>query len=62
MDDFLVEDHGSILILQPLTAEANEWIEEYLDNPETWAGGVVVEPRYIDTLVEGILSGGLTIG
>lgn len=60
--DFLVENHGSICVLQPLTSAAVEWCDANL--PEdclSWGGGVVVEPRYIDDIVEGIRGDGLTV-
>ena len=63
--DFALENHGSILLLRPLTTLAREWMNEHLpvENPETqfFAGAIVVEPRYIGPIVEGIVSDGLVL-
>lgn len=60
--DFDVENHGSIFILQPLTPAAREWVSEHIaDDAQWWAGGVVVEHRYIADIVEGALSDGLVV-
>lgn len=57
--DFTVEHHGSLALLQPLTAWANEWVAENLgDDVMTWGGGVVIEPRYLNPIVDGILADG----
>lgn len=60
--DFLLVDHGSILILTALSDEAKEWIDDHLpDDRQTWGpNGTVVEPRYIGLILEGIESDGLT--
>jgi hypothetical protein len=60
--DFLVEDHGSIMILQPLSAEAKVWAEENLGEAMRWGGGVVIEPRYLPPIIDGILGEGMTVG
>lgn len=59
--DFKVEDHGSICILQPISPEANEWADEHISYEMTWAGGIVVEPRYLPDIVDGIVDSGLTV-
>ena len=48
--DFLVENHGSIFLLKPLTPSATSWIEEHIgqDNGfQPYFPTVVVERRYI---------------
>jgi hypothetical protein len=41
--DFLVQNHGSIFLLQPLTPAANSWVNEHLPEDHlTFAGAVVV--------------------
>ena len=63
--DFVVEDHGSIFLLQPLSAAACEWIEEHIgeDNGyQPYWPTVVVEHRYISDIVAGIRSDGLLVG
>jgi hypothetical protein len=60
--DFVVENHGTIFLLQPLTPAANSWIEENLpDDRLTFGGGVVVEHRYIADIVRGAITDGLVV-
>lgn len=57
--DFTVEDHGSVTIVQPLSSACREWLAEHTDG-QWWAGGLAVEPRYLDTLVTGLWEAGFT--
>lgn len=60
--DFLVENHGTIFLLQPLTPAALSWIEEHLPEDRlTFAGAVVVEHRFIADIVRGAIADGLVI-
>jgi hypothetical protein len=60
--DFLVENHGSIFLLQPLTPAANSWVDEYLpEDRMAFAGAVVVEHRYIADIVRGAIADGLAV-
>jgi hypothetical protein len=53
--DFFVEDNGSIVLLRPVTDAAREWTDEHIPQEAMWFGdAVVVEPRYIADIVEGI--------
>ena len=60
--DFAVEDHGSIVLLRPLTDEALEYV-----NREIGAGNgfqpywpvVVFEPRYVSQFIHDIRQAGL---
>jgi hypothetical protein len=62
MTDFTFNDHGSIAILTPLTEAAKDWVAVHLpDNALTFGGGVVIEPRYVDHILEGIDEDGLTV-
>jgi hypothetical protein len=59
--DFSVENHGSIILLRPLTDAAEEWIAGNLpEDRVTFGGATVIEPRYILAVIEGIMSDGLT--
>lgn len=61
--DFNLTDHGSIVVLRPMNDEAREWIDFNVDPDAQWFGrGVVIEHRYVNDIVEGIVSDGLTIG
>ena len=62
--DFVVENHGSIFLLKPLTPSATSWVEEHIgqDNGyQPYFPTVVVEPRYIADIVQGIQSDGLMV-
>src|SRR5262249_33811050 len=46
--DFIVENHVSISLLDPLPPAANSWVDEHLPHDCTgFGGGIVVEHRYI---------------
>ena len=60
--DFLLENHGSIFLLQPLSPAANDWVAENLPEDHlTFGSAVVVEPRYIADIVRGAQADGLVI-
>jgi hypothetical protein len=60
--DFVVENHGSIFLLQPLSLAANAWVEENLpENHQTFGSAVVVEHRYITDIVRGVQADGLEV-
>ena len=51
---YRVEDHGSVMIVRPMGPEAMAWIEENVEDPQWFAGGMVVEPRYLGELLAGM--------
>jgi len=60
--DFFVENHGTVLLLRPLTPAANSWVKENLPEDHlTFAGAVVVEHRYIADIVAGAQADGLEV-
>lgn len=63
--DFALQDEGSIVVLHPENDAARSWIDENLyadgDGPQWWGGGVVIEPRYVIPVVEGLVKDGFTI-
>lgn len=60
--DFLVENHGTIFLLQPLTPAANSWVNAHLPEGRlTFAGAVVVEHRFIANIVRGAMADGLVV-
>ncbi len=61
--DFTVQNHGTIFLLCPATPEAEAWVEENLpEDRMTWAGrDVVIEHRFICSIVDGIQSDGLVV-
>lgn len=61
--DVRVVDSGSIVLLTPLSAAAQDWFDEHLpeDRPML-AGATAVEPRYVDSILDGLGEEGLTCG
>jgi len=61
--DFRIINHGTICILQALTEVAENWVSEYLPaDATTWGqNGIVVEPRYVDPIIDGIVADGLEV-
>lgn len=63
MNDFEVENHGSICLLKILTVAGKTWVQQHLaEDAQRWHGAVVVEPRFIDDLVRNIEADGLNVG
>jgi hypothetical protein len=62
--DFIVEDHGSIILLRPITDAAREWVEEYIGEDNGYQGlwpTVTIEGRYLARIIDGIREDGLAI-
>lgn len=60
--DFYVENHGSIILLRPVSSAAKEWIDEHIpEDAQYFGNAVVVEPRYIADIVQGIQNDGLAV-
>ena len=62
--DFLVENHGSIFLLKPLTPTATSWVEEHIGQDNGYQGlwpSLIIEPRYIADIVAGIQDDGLAV-
>jgi hypothetical protein len=63
--DFQLENHGSLFLLRPLNDAAKNWMDEHLPvaNPETqfWGDSIIIEPRYVVPIVDGILADGLAL-
>jgi len=62
--DAKVENHGSIFLIQPETDTAKEWIEEYIgpDNGfQPYYPTIVVEHRYIQAIIDGMMGAGLNL-
>lgn len=58
--DFTVENHGTICILWMETEACRDWVSENVGDYTPWGeNGMVVEPRYLFPLVEGMLGDGL---
>jgi len=56
---FTVEAHGTIVLVRPLTSDVRDWLEQNTREDALWFGGaLVVEPRYVDELVGGMIAEG----
>lgn len=59
--DFLLEDHGSIILLRPVTAGARQWIDMYIGERNGYQPlwpTVTIEARYVHPILEGIREDG----
>jgi hypothetical protein len=62
--DIIVENHGSVALLRPMTDAGREWIDENVPTEGwQWLGGALsCEPRYVENIVEGATGDGLVVG
>jgi hypothetical protein len=62
VSDFIVQDEGTIFLLQPLTDAAQEWIDEHIPEDAMYLrSAVVVEHRFICDIIAGVTSVGLRV-
>ena len=60
--DFICENHGSIFLLRPVSPASFDWIESHLPSDRTTFGNaVVIEPRYVGTILHGLQEDGLVV-
>src|SRR5215469_421244 len=60
--DFICQRHGSIFLLIPRSAAAKAWVDEHLpEDRMTFGDGIVVEPRYIWTIILAIQDAGMVV-
>lgn len=63
LSDFVVSDHGTIFLLQPLSPAASQWVEDQFQL-ESWhwhGNSIAIEHRFIRDIVEGIRSDNLSV-
>jgi hypothetical protein len=54
-----VQDEGSVVLVHPRDSQARAWLESATDPDAQWFGrALVVEPRYLDDLLEGFREDG----
>jgi hypothetical protein len=61
-DDFAVSNHGSVILLKPITHAAIKWVQRCIgaDNGfQPYYPTVILEPRYMDEVITGIRKRGL---
>ncbi len=63
MTDFTIADHGSVVIVTPQSETARGWVSEFImeEEAQKWGNGFVVEPRYLNGLIEGIHEAGMEV-
>jgi hypothetical protein len=61
--DVMVDRHGSIVGLAPMTSAGREWIEEHCQaEPWQWLAGTLnVDMRYAGEIVAGMQADGLIV-
>jgi len=61
--DARVENMGSVCILQPLSPAGKAWTDENLavEPWQTIGGGIAIEPRMVQNIIDGMESDGLTV-
>lgn len=59
--DVLIADHGSVMIVTPMTDMAREWVEDNVVTDQWWGRGFAVEPRFMMDLAAGMEDAGLNI-
>ncbi len=62
--DFEIRDEGSIILLRPLTDAARIWVDENIGRDNGYQPTyptVVVEPRYIQPILDGLQAEGYTV-
>ena len=60
--DFVVENHGSIFLLQLLSPAANDWVAKNLPEDHlTFGHAIAVEHRFIADIVRGAQNDGLVV-
>lgn len=60
--DATVENHGSLALVRWHTDAARDWIRDNMsDEAQYFGAALVVEPRYVGNLVDGMIASGLVI-
>jgi hypothetical protein len=62
--DLRVENHGSVVLLRPVTAAGREWLQAHCDRSgyQPFGGGTLLsEPRYVADIVAGARAAGLEV-
>jgi hypothetical protein len=59
--DIQVENHGSLFLLRPVSAEGREWLDEHVAWEQSFGDAIVVEPRYVRDIVQGAIDDGLEV-
>jgi hypothetical protein len=61
--DVTIENHGTLMVVRGMTGIAKAHLEERMpDGVMMWGSGYVVEPRYVDYIVQDLLDHDFTVG
>jgi hypothetical protein len=61
--DITLAYHGSVVLVHPRTPAGTAWIDDHVDpEAQRWVNALVVEPRYVEALAEGMIADGLSVG
>lgn len=60
--DFLVSDEGTLVVLTPVSENAEAWVEEWLpEDALTWGPATVIEQRYAGDILSALLEEGFVL-
>jgi hypothetical protein len=60
--DLMVEDHGSIMLVRPISDDGRAWLNETApEDAQFFGGAMVVEPRYIEGVIDAAQSAGMEV-
>ncbi len=65
MADFSITNGGSIVLLNPQTTEAEQWVEDHIgqDNGyQPYWPTVAIEANYVQEIIDGIEDDGMEVG
>lgn len=62
--DVKVMNHGSVVMVEPVSDEAKTWVNENvgLEGWQWMGNSFAVEPRYLGDLLDGMRAEGFTVG
>jgi len=59
---FTVEDHGTIVLIRPLTCDVDAWLHDNVDPEALWFGpALACEPRYAEDIVHALADEGYAL-
>jgi hypothetical protein len=60
LGDYRIRDEGTVVLLWPISDEADAWCDEHLPKDRIrWGGAAVIEHRYAGPIIEALASEGL---
>lgn len=62
MTDFSIHNHGSLFTFVPLNDNAQDWMARTApEDAQFFGGGLVVEPRFVQGVINAIEADGMTV-